>query len=115
MLANGLVGFGAGIAIGTFDLLVPWPGAGCDVTGISSFISSYKIASDRRKKKQDEQNLLITLNQRIGGFLLQIKHLYIRQIREYDRFQFNSSIKVLIVDANFVANCSFSKMSKNLM
>lgn len=40
MLANGLVGFGAGIAIGTFDLLVPWPGAGCDVTGMSSFISS---------------------------------------------------------------------------
>lgn len=32
MLANGLVGFGAGIAIGTFWLLVPWPGAGCDVT-----------------------------------------------------------------------------------
>lgn len=30
---NGLVGFpAAGSAIGIFELLVPWPGAGCDVT-----------------------------------------------------------------------------------
>lgn len=40
MLENGLVGFGAGIAIGTFELLVPWPGCGCEVTGPSSLKSS---------------------------------------------------------------------------
>lgn len=44
MPANGFVGFGGGIAIATFALLVPWPGAGCDVT-MSSFRSSYKTTT----------------------------------------------------------------------
>lgn len=39
-LANGFVGFGAGNAIGTFEWLVPWPGAGCDVTGASPSLKS---------------------------------------------------------------------------
>lgn len=44
MPANGFVGFaaGGGIAIATFALLVPWPGAGWEVTIPSSFKSSCK-------------------------------------------------------------------------
>lgn len=39
-VANGLVGFGGGIAIAMFELLgPPWPGAGCDVTGPPPSIS----------------------------------------------------------------------------
>lgn len=56
MLANGLVGFAAGNAIGIFELLVPCPGAGCDVTGAPPSIS---LKSSCGKFGSDKKNIHI--------------------------------------------------------
>lgn len=76
-LANGLVGFddGAGAGIGTAEL-VPWPGCGCDVTGLPVSISVKSSCMNRFLKMKIERFIIdIVLETEISNVFVYVHGL----------------------------------------
>lgn len=81
--ANGLVGFGPGIGIVTFEL-VPCPGAGCDVTGAlpsTSLKSSCKISITHngmfeKASSPNNFNLTVNLQNKYSSTIANSFHIY---------------------------------------